>query len=54
MKQFEVIKESSSDQAVDYYIVNNETREVRVLRDCELLDMDVFDEMDFYEVCERI
>ena len=42
-----------TEGGTDYWIKNEDTGEVRILRDCMLLDMEVFDEYDFETECEE-
>jgi hypothetical protein len=50
---FEVVDAVASGVGTTYTIRNVATGEVRLLRDCVLLDLEVFDECDFDE-CEVI
>ena len=49
---FDVLIEIVNNDSSDFVIINNHTDEIRILRECVLFDIDVFDEHDFYNECE--
>ena len=51
---FEVINEVQAANGMTYTIRNTQTRETRLLEDCALLDMEVFDEYDFEMNCVAV
>jgi len=49
---FDVLIEIVNNDSSDFVIINNHTDEIRILKECVLFDIDVFDEHDFYNECE--